>query len=96
MNIDIDRDNLEQGILGLVLALVEIIGEVLKVQAVRRMEAGSLDDGEIERLGKALMEFERVVEGIKEEHGVGDAVRSVREGLDSLVQGVLNGEVHGG
>ncbi|MCM2357411.1 MAG: gas vesicle protein K [Geobacteraceae bacterium] len=95
MNIDIEQDNLKQGVLGLVLALVEIIRDLLKTQAVRRMEGGSLNGEEIERLGKSLMEFDRVVEQIKEENGVTEAVRSVRESLDSLVEKVLGGGADG-
>lgn len=95
MNVNIEEDNLKQGVLGLVLALVEIIRDLLKTQAVRRMEAGSLDESEIERLGKSLMEFDRVIEQLKQDNGVTEAVRSVRDSLDSLVEGVLSGGVHG-
>lgn len=92
---NIDSENLKQGVLGLVLALVEIVRDLLKTQAVRRMEAGSLNEEEIERLGKSLMEFDSVVEQLKVDNGVVEAVRSVRESLDSLV-GVLAGGEHGG
>ncbi|MBI1920348.1 MAG: gas vesicle protein K [Geobacter sp.] len=95
MNVDIEQENLKQGVLGLVLALVEIIRDLLKTQAVRRLEAGSLNDEEVERLGKSLMEFDRIVEQLKEENGVVDAVRSVRESLDNLVEGILMGGVDG-
>lgn len=95
MNIDIEQDNLKQGVLGLVLALVEIIRDLLKTQAVRRMENGSLNAEEVERLGRSLMEFDRVVEQIKEDNGVTEAVRSVRDSLDNLVEGVLGGDLHG-
>lgn len=95
MKVDIEQENLKQGVLGLVLALVEIIRDLLKTQAVRRLEAGSLNDEEVERLGKSLMEFDRIVEQLKEENGVVEAVRSVRESLDNLVEGVLRGGVNG-
>ncbi len=95
MNVNIEQENLKQGVLGLVLALVEIIRDLLKTQAVRRMEAGSLSAEEVERLGKSLREFDLVVEQIKEDNGVAEAVRSVRESLDNLVEGVLGGGAHG-
>lgn len=95
MNVNFEEDNLKKGVLGLVLALVEIIRDLLKTQAVRRLEAGSLDDDEVERLGKSLMEFDRIVEQLKEENGVVEAVSSVRESLDNLVAGMLSGGVHG-
>ena len=90
MPIDIDEDNLKQGVLGLVIALVEIIRDALKHQAVRRMEGSSLSDEEIERLGKALKELDIAIEQIKEDQGVTEAVRSVRDGLDNLVDDVID------
>jgi len=37
MAIHIDEDNLKSGVLGLVLALVEVIRDALKLQALKRM-----------------------------------------------------------
>jgi len=90
MPIDIDEDNLKHGVLGLVLALVEIIRDALKIQALRRMEGGSLTEEEVERLGKALMDLDTAIEEIKEEQGVAEAVQSVRDGLDSIVDDVID------
>lgn len=89
MPIDLNEDNLKHGILGLVIALVEIIRDVLKLQAIKRMEGGRLDEEEIERLGEALRELDTAIEEIKKEQGVSESVRSVREGLDSIVDDLL-------
>ena len=88
--IDIDEDNLKNGVLGLVLALVEIIKDTLKIQAVKRMEGGSLNENEIERLGRALKELDVAIDHIKEEQGVGEAVKSVRDGLDNIVNDCID------
>jgi len=90
MPIDIDEDNLKHGVLGLVLALVEIIRDALKLQAFKRMEGGSLTEEEIERLGEALMDLDMAIEEIKKEQGVTESVKSVRDGLDSIVDDVLD------
>ena len=90
MPIDINEDNLKHGVLGLVLALVEIIGDVLKHQAVRRMEGGSLTEEEIERLGRALMELDVAIDQIKEEQGVTESVQNVRDGLDNMVDEAID------
>ena len=90
MPIDIDEDNLKHGVLGLVLALVEIIRDALKLQAFKRMEGGSLTEEEIERLGEALMDLDMAIEEIKKEQGVTESVKSVRRGLDSIVDDVLD------
>ena len=88
--IDIDADNLKHGVLGLVIALVEVIRDALKIQAFKRMEGGSLKEDEIERLGEALMDLDKAIEQIKEEQGITQSVQSVRDGLDNIVDDVLD------
>lgn len=90
MVIDIKENELKDGMLGLVLALVEIIRDALKIQALKRMDSGALNEEECERLGKALMELDLALEQIKEEQGVAGAVRAVRDGLDEIVNGVID------
>jgi len=90
MAIEIDEGNLKQGVLGLVIALVEVIQDALQHQAFRRMEGGSLTEEEMERLGEALMDLDEAIEQIKQENGIAGAVRSVRDGLDNAVDDVLD------
>ena len=90
MPIDIDEKNLKHGVLGLVIALVEIIKEALRLQALKRMEGGSLTEEEIERLGEALMDLDIAIEEIKKEQGITESVKSVRDGLDNIVDDVLD------
>lgn len=90
MPIDIDEKNLKHGVLGLVIALVEIIKDALRLQALKRMEGGGLTEEEIDRLGQALMDLDTAIEGIKEEQGVSESVKSVRDGLDSIVDELLD------
>ena len=90
MPIDIDTDNLKHGVLGLVIALVEIIKDALNLQAIKRMEGGTLSEEEIERLGEALQDLDIAIEEIKKEQGVTESVKSVRDGLDSIVDEVLD------
>ena len=88
--IDIDADNLKHGVLGLVIALVEIIRDALKIQAFKRMEGGSLKENEIERLGEALMDLDTAIEQIKKDQGITQSVQSVRDGLDNIVDEILD------
>jgi ATP-dependent RNA circularization protein (DNA/RNA ligase family) len=90
MPIDIDQDNLRHGVLGLVLALVEIIRDALRFQAFRRMEGDSLTEEEIERLGEALLDLDTAIDQIKEGQGITEAAQSVRDGLDSIVDEVID------
>lgn len=88
--VDIDEKNLKHGVLGLVIALVEIIKDALKLQAIKRMEGGSLTGEEIERLGEALMDLDIAIDEIKQEQGITESVKSVRDGLDNLVDEVID------
>ena len=88
MVIKIDESNLKQGILGLVVALVEVISDALRIQALKRMESGILTDEECERLGKAMMDLDTALEEIIKEQGLTESVQSVRDGLDNLVDEV--------
>jgi len=83
--IEIDEGNLKSGVLGLVLAVVEILRDALQNQATRRMDSGRLSDEEIERLGRALADLDLAIEDIKREQGLEQAVQSVRDGLDDIV-----------
>jgi len=88
--VDIDEKSLKQGVLGLVIALVEIIRDALRLQAFKRMEGKSLTEEEIERLGQALSDLDIAIDKIKEEQGLTESVESVRDGLDKIVDDVID------
>lgn len=88
--VDVDEKNLKHAVLGLVIAIVEIIRDALRLQAFKRMEGGSLTEEEIERLGRALSDLDTAIEEIKEEQGIGESVNSVRDGLDRIVDEVID------
>lgn len=89
MSVNIDEGNIKQGLLGLVVALVEIIQEVLERQAVRRMEGGRLSDQEIERLGLALADLKEALDTIKKDNDLHAAVESVRGDLDKVTDDMI-------
>lgn len=88
--VDVDEKNLKHAVLGLVIAIVEIIRDALRLQAFKRMEGGSLTEEEIERLGRALSDLDTAIEEIKEEQGITESVNSVRDGLDRIVDEVID------
>jgi len=90
MTINIEEDNLKNGLLGLVVALVELIQELLERQAVRRMENRSLSEAEVERLGQSLIDLKEAIDRIKCDNQLDDAVRSVRDGLDLVAEDLLD------
>lgn len=92
MVIDIDEDNLKQGLLGLVVALVEIIKEALERQALRRIESGKISADEEARLSEALADLDEALEHIKKENDLEDVVESVNDGLTEVADIFLNPE----
>ena len=90
MPIEINERDLKSGLLGVIVALVEVIQEVLERESVRRMESGQLNEQEIERLGNGLMELERALAHIKEENGLQSIVKSLRSDLDRLVEDTID------
>ena len=90
MVIKIDEDNLKHGVLGLVMAIVEVIRDALQIQALKRAESGMLSEEEMNRLGEALMELDIALEEIKKEQGITESVKGVRDGLDEVVDDVLD------
>ncbi|MGH8868340.1 MAG: gas vesicle protein K [Actinomycetes bacterium] len=87
--VDADPEDIGQGLARLVLALLEIVRELLERQAVRRVEAGSLTPEEVERLGRALISLKDGLAALREHFAVSphDDLDLPRDLLDSLVEG---------
>lgn len=65
--VETDEHSLQRGLAQLVLVLVEILGELLERQAVRRMAAGTLSDDETEKLGAAFLALHRRIDELYDE-----------------------------
>jgi formylmethanofuran:tetrahydromethanopterin formyltransferase len=92
MVIKVDEGNLKQGLLGLVVALAEIIEEALERQALRRIESGRLTAEEEARLSEALADLDEALNDIKKENDLQDVVDSVIDGLSEVTDVFLNPE----
>ncbi|MDH7577771.1 MAG: gas vesicle protein GvpK [Bacillota bacterium] len=90
MPVTINEESLKQGLLGLLVALIEIIADALKIEAFKRVDKGHLSEEEIERLGQAIWDLEVALEKIKKDNEIENAVKQVRHGLDQLVEDVLD------
>lgn len=78
--IAIDPKNAEKGLAKLVLTLVELIRKLLEKQALRRVDAGSLSDEEIEKIGETLMKLENKMKELKELFGIKDEELNINLG----------------
>ena len=68
--LNLDANNTKNGLGQLVLTLVKLLHELLERQAIRRIEAGSLSDQQIERLGLTLMRQAQEIERLRNEFGL--------------------------
>jgi hypothetical protein len=59
--VDIDPAELQRDLARLVLTLVEFLRRLLEMQAVRRMEAGTISDSQAEDLGFTLLRAQDAV-----------------------------------
>ncbi len=65
--LNLDQDDVKNGLGRLVLTLVKLLHELLERQALRRIDAGYLSDADIERLGLALMKQAQEIERLRHE-----------------------------
>ena len=65
--INLDQDSVKNGLGRLVLTLVKLIHELLERQAISRIDAGYLTEGEIERLGVTLMLQAQEIDRLRKE-----------------------------
>jgi len=65
-------ENVRNGLAKLVLTLVELIRELLERQALRRIDAGTLAEEEIERLAETFRRLAEEIERLKEYFGFTD------------------------
>mgnify|MGYP002619716018 CR=1 FL=1 len=72
--IDIDTENVGEGLGRLVVAVLDLVRQLLERQALRRAE--TLEPDEVERLGRALMALDERFAELRETFGVGE------QGLD--------------
>ena len=65
-----DPEEVRRAVLRLVLTLVEFLRRLMERQAIRRMDAGTLDEDETERVGLALMRLEETIEELATQFGL--------------------------
>jgi hypothetical protein len=62
-------ENVRNGLAQLVLTVVELIRELLERQALRRIDAGTLSEAEVERLGQTFLRLAEEIEQLKRYFG---------------------------
>jgi hypothetical protein len=65
-----DPEEVQKSVARLILALVEFLRKLMEKQAIRRMEAGTLTEEEVENVGLALMRLEETLHDIAGRFGL--------------------------
>ena len=71
--VNTNQDNADQGLAKLVLTLVELLRRVMEHEDLRRINGGTLTEGEIEEMGETFLKLDnkmvemREIFGLKEE-----------------------------
>lgn len=71
-NLMLNPENAENGLMKLVLSLVELLRKTIEKQAIRKIEITNLSEEQIENLGLTLMKLEEKVENLKQQFGFTD------------------------
>lgn len=88
--IDVDGENARDGLMTLVVTLVELLLDAMEREAIRRMESGMLTDEEIERLGTQLASLEAEIDRLKTDEGINRSVDDLRGELNGLVDDLVH------
>lgn len=70
--LNLTHDGAKNGLGQLVLTLVKLLHELLEKQAIHRIEAGSLTEMEIERLGVTLMKQAQEIDRLRIAFGLAE------------------------
>jgi hypothetical protein len=65
--VNLDGENVKNGLGRLVLTLVKLLHELLERQAIQQVDAGYLTDAEIERVGSTLMRQAQEIDRLRKE-----------------------------
>ncbi|MGN6108141.1 MAG: gas vesicle protein K [Kofleriaceae bacterium] len=90
--IDANEENAGKGIAKLVLSLVELVRRLLERQAIRRMDAGTLTDAQIERMGQTFLKLADKLAELRASFGL--EAEDLELGVGSIGD-LTDGEDHG-
>lgn len=68
-----DPENVEKGLVQLVLTIVELLRQLMERQALHRIEGGRLSGEEVERLGQTFLALSERMDELKEHFGLDDS-----------------------
>lgn len=76
--LDLDSEDVARGFAEVVIAIAELIRELLERQAIRRVDAGDLTDEQVERLGTSLLHIRTELDELRSAMSRNRTERGVR------------------
>jgi CRISPR/Cas system-associated endonuclease Cas1 len=73
LRIDADPEDVERGLVTLVLTLVELLRQLMERQALRRVDQGTLSDEKLDEIGRTLMALDNRMSELTEHFGISRA-----------------------
>ncbi len=68
----LDPENAGKGLIQLVLSIIQLVKELMEKQAIRRIEAGKLNEKQIDDIGETFLALEEKIKALKEQFGLSD------------------------
>lgn len=68
--VDVQHETVERSLVALVLAVVELLRQLMERQALRRVDQGDLTDQQIEEIGRTLMALEERMAELRRHFGL--------------------------
>ena len=68
--IDADPEDVERGLVTLVLTVVELLRQLVERQALRRVDQGDLSDEKVEQIGATLLALDERMAELREHFGL--------------------------
>jgi hypothetical protein len=68
--VNADQSTVEKDLAKLVLALVDLVRQLMERQAIRRVDAGSLSEDQVERMGETFLKLDRRMAELKAAFGL--------------------------
>jgi hypothetical protein len=68
--LETEPESIERDLMKLVLTVIELIRQLMEKQALRRVEGGDLEEGQVEALGLGLKRLEQAMGELKERYSL--------------------------
>ena len=68
--IELDQESATRGLVCLVLAIVELLRQLMERQALRRVDVGDIGEEQVEKLGNTLLALDQQMAQLREHFGL--------------------------